>query len=176
MNRIAASLLLLTAAALAGNALAKSSDRNQTLNAESDTSDCRMVDNAPCILAGNVKISQGTLDIQAARADFTIRDGDIRVAKLTGSPVRMSQEMDNGGRMNANASRIDYDLVQDTIVLTGNASIQQPGQGSIASERIVYNTRTGQIQGGGGDGGSRVRLQFEPRNRPAAPPAGGGND
>ncbi|MCR6662768.1 MAG: lipopolysaccharide transport periplasmic protein LptA [Luteimonas sp.] len=175
MNRTAASAMLLAAAAiLAGDASAKSTDRNQTLNAESDTSDCRMVDNAPCILSGNVKITQGTLDIQAARADFTIRDGDIRVAKLTGSPVRMSQEMDNGGRMNATASRIDYDLAQDTIVLLGNASIQQPGHGSIAGERIVYNTRTGQMQGGGE--GSRVRLQFEPRNRPAAQSSGGGSD
>lgn len=175
MNRIAASLILLAAVAPAGVALAKSSDRNQTLNAEAQTSDCRMVDNAPCILSGNVEIKQGTLDIRAARADFTIRDGEIRVARLTGSPVRMSQELDSGGRMNATASRIDYDLGQDTIVLTGGASIQQPGQGSIASERIVYNTATGQIQGGGGDSNSRVRLQFEPRNRPA-PPAGNGND
>lgn len=175
MNQNAASFLLLAAVVLAPAALAKSTDRNQTMNADADRSDCRMVDNAPCVLSGNVEIRQGTLDIRAARADFTIRDGQIRVARLTGSPVRMSQELDSGGRMNATAARIDYDLGQDTIVLTGGASIQQPGQGSIASERIVYNTATGQIQGGGGDSNSRVRLQFEPRNRPA-PPAGNGND
>jgi lipopolysaccharide export system protein LptA len=174
MNRIAASSLLLAAVVLAPAVFAKSTDRNQTLNADADRSDCRMVDNAPCILSGNVEIRQGTLDIRAARADFTIRDGEIRVARLTGAPVRMSQELDDGGRMDATASRIDYDLAEDTIVLTGGASIQQPGQGSIASERIVYNTRTGQIQGGG-DSGSRVRLQFEPRNRPATP-ARDGND
>lgn len=174
MTRTAASLLLLAAAMVASDASARTSDRNQTLNTESDTSDCRMVDNAPCTLAGNVHITQGTLDINSARADFTIADGEIRVAKLTGSPVRMSQEMDDGGRMNAAASRIDYDLRSDTITLTGNASIQQPGQGSIAGERIVYNMRTGQIQGGGQ--GGRVRLQFEPRNKPAAAPADGGHD
>lgn len=166
MNRIAVSLTLAASVAFASAAIARTSDRNQKLNAEADTSDCRMVDNAPCILAGNVLITQGTLDIRAARADFTIRDGDIRVAKLSGSPARMRQEMDNGGTMNATAARIDYDLAQDTIVLTGGASIQQPGRGSIAGERIVYNTRTGQVQGGG-DGG-RVKLQFEPRNRGAA--------
>ena len=175
MNRIAASLLLIAAVVPAGVVMARSSDRNQAMDVIANSSDCRMVDNAPCILTGNVEIKQGTLDIRAARADFTIRDGDIRVAQLTGSPVRMTQELDDGGRMNATASRIDYDLAQDTIVLTGTASIQQPGQGSIASERIVYNTRTGQIQGGGGDSNSRVRLQFQPRNRPETP-AGSGND
>jgi lipopolysaccharide export system protein LptA len=173
MNRTAVSLTLAIALAFASAAFAKTSDRNQKLNAEADTSDCRMVDDAPCILSGNVRITQGTLDIHAARADFTIRNGDIRVAKLTGSPARMSQEMDDGGRMNASAAQIDYDLAQDTIVLTGGASIQQPGQGSISSERIVYNTRTGQMQGGGN--GGRVRLQFEPRSK-AASPAGNGND
>lgn len=174
MNRTVASVLLLGTVALSGAAFAKSSDRNQTLNAESDSSDCRMVDNAPCTLTGNVKITQGTLDIQAGRADFTIRDSDIRMVKLTGSPARMSQEMDGGGRINATASQIDYDRTTDTIVLIGGASIQQPGQGSIASDRVVYNMSTGQIQGGG-QGSGRVKLQFEPRNR-TAPASGGGND
>ena len=179
MHRTAASLLLVAATAVAGQAFAKSSDRNQTLTAESNSSDCRMVDNAPCILSGNVVIRQGTLDIRAARAEMAIRDSDIRSVKLTGAPARMSQENDNGGRVNASAAQIDYDRATDTIVLTGGASIQQPGQGSIASERIVYNMGTGQIQGGGENG--RVRLQFEPRNRnggtpaPATPPSDGQN-
>jgi len=177
MNRTVASLLLLAAALFASVAQARTSDRDKPLNTESDSSDCRMVDNAPCTLSGNVHITQGTLNIRSARADFTISDGEIRVAKLSGTPVRMSQEMDDGGRMNAAASRIDYDLRADTITLTGDASIQQPGRGSIAGERIVYNTRTGQVQGGGGEG-SRVKLRFEPRNRttaPAAKPADGQN-
>src|SRR5690606_19483066 len=102
------------------------------------------------------------------RADIRQGDGDIQSARLSGSPVRLRQEMDNGGVMHATAARVDYDLSQDTVVFIGGAVVQQPGRGSIAGERIVYNMRTGQVQGGGGSDGGRVTLQFEPRNRAPA--------
>ncbi|HRO26062.1 MAG TPA: lipopolysaccharide transport periplasmic protein LptA [Luteimonas sp.] len=169
MTRNAAKLVLAIAAcACAHAALAKSSDRNQTMKVDADRSDCSVTEAGPCVLTGNVHIVQGTLVIDAARADIRQGDGDIRSAKLTGSPVRLKQDMDNGGTMNATATQVDYDLQQDTVVFIGKAVVQQPGRGSIAGERIVYNMRTGQVQGGGGENGGRVSLQFEPRNKPAA--------
>jgi len=167
MTRNAAKLVLAIAAlACAGTAPAKTSDRNQTMKVDADRSDCTVTDSGPCVLTGNVHIVQGSLVIQAARADIRQGDGDIQSAKLSGSPVRLKQDMDNGGTMNATASQVDYDLQQDTVVFTGKAVVQQPGQGSISGERIVYNMRTGQVQGGGN--GGRVSLQFEPRNKAPA--------
>ncbi|TYT26916.1 lipopolysaccharide transport periplasmic protein LptA [Luteimonas viscosa] len=170
MTRHAAELVLAIAAACcAGAALGKSSDRQQTMQVEANKSDCTVTDSGPCVLTGNVHIVQGSLVIDAARADIRQGDGDIQSAKLSGSPVRLKQQMDNGGTMNATAARVDYDLQQDTVVFIGGAVVQQPGRGSIAGERIVYNMRTGQVQGGGGGDEGRVTLQFEPRNRaPAA--------
>lgn len=166
MTRSAAKLVLAVAALACTSAvLAKSSDRQQTMQVQADRSDCTVTDSGPCILTGNVHIVQGSLEINAARADLRQADGDIRSAKLTGSPVRLKQEMDNGGLMNATAAQVDYDLAQDTVVFTGKAVVQQPGRGSISGERIVYNMRTGQVQGGGGESGGRVNLSFEPRNR-----------
>ena len=57
-------------------------------------------------------------------------------------------------------SKLYFHASNNTI--TGGATVKQPGQGSIAGERIVYNMRTGQVQAGGEKG---VHLQFEPRNR-----------
>src|SRR5690606_33834366 len=181
MTRHAAELVLAIAATCcAGTALAKSSDRQQTMQVQADRSDCTVTDGGPCVLTGNVNIVQGSLVIDAARADIRQGDGDIQSARLSGSPVRLKQTMDNGGTMNATAARVDYDLQQDTVVFTGGASVQQPGRGSIAGERIVYNMRTGQVQGGGGSEGGRVTLQFEPRNRTPArgtpAPDSDGND
>ncbi|MDH5831164.1 lipopolysaccharide transport periplasmic protein LptA [Luteimonas sp. M1R5S18] len=180
MTRTAAKLALaIVAACCAQAAVAKSSDRQQTMQVQANRSDCTVTDAGPCVLTGNVHIVQGTLVIDAARADIRQGDGDIQSARLTGSPVRLKQEMDNGGVMNATAAQVDYNLQQDTVVFTGKAVVQQPGRGSIAGERIVYNMRTGQVQGGGGDEGGRVMLQFEPRNRaPAgnAPPRDGNDD
>lgn len=181
MTPHAAKLVLgLVAVACAGAALGKSSDRQQTMQVQANRSDCTVTDSGPCVLTGAVHIVQGSLVIDAARADLRQADGEIRAAKLTGSPVRLTQAMDNGGTMNASAAQVDYDLQQDTVVFTGGASVQQPGRGSIAGERIVYNMRTGQVQGGGGSEGGRVTLQFEPRNRTPArgtpAPDNDGND
>ncbi|WP_202839495.1 lipopolysaccharide transport periplasmic protein LptA [Luteimonas saliphila] len=169
MTRNAELVLAIAAICCAGTAMAKSSDRQQTMRVQANKSDCTVTESGPCVLTGNVHIVQGTLVIDAARADIRQGDGDIQSAKLSGSPVRLKQQMDNGGTMNATAAQVDYDLQQDTVVFIGGAVVQQPGRGSIAGERIVYNMRTGQVQGGGGTDGGRVTLQFEPRNRaPAA--------
>lgn len=172
MNRRAASTLPLLAALAcmaAGGAWAKSSDRNQRMHVSADNSDCSVDESRPCILSGNVHITQGTLEIQSAKADIR-RGGNQQVIKLTGSPVKMKQQMDDGGWMNATAAQIDYDQNRDTVVFSGNAVVKQPGRGSISGERIVYNMATGQVQSGAAAGGGRVNMTFEPKNPP------GGND
>jgi len=149
-------------------AVAKTSDRNQTMTTQSDRTDCTVSsESAPCLLIGNVHVVQGTLDIKAAKADVRRADGDISMVKLTGSPVQMKQRNDDGGWVNATAAQIDYDMPNDTIVLTGDASVQQPGRGGITGGRIVYNTRTGQVQSGGASGGGRVNMTFEPKGKAA---------
>ncbi|MFC3716951.1 lipopolysaccharide transport periplasmic protein LptA [Luteimonas soli] len=174
MNRRAASTLPLLAAlacVVAGGAWAKSSDRNQRMNVTANSSDCSVDESKPCILSGNVHITQGTLDIQSAKADVR-RGGGQQVIKLTGSPVKMKQQMDDGGWMNATAAQIDYDQNRDTVVFSGNAVVKQPGRGSISGERIVYNMATGQVQSGAAAGGGRVNMTFEPKNKA---PAGADN-
>jgi len=174
MNRIpAASLLLVAALAVPFGASAKTSDRNQTLGVDADTSDCSTDERAPCLFTGNVEITQGTLEIKAARVDVRRSNGQIQRTLLTGSPVRMKQQMDDGAWVDATAAQADYTLTNDTVVLTGNAVVNQPGQGKIEGQRIVYNMSTGRVQGGG-EGQGRVRMQFQPRNQgqqPAQQPA-----
>jgi len=169
MTRSAASLLLaLVLMVPFAAAVAKTSDRNQTMNTQSDRTDCSVSDTAPCLLIGNVHVVQGTLDIKAAKADVRRTDGDISMVKLTGSPVQMKQQNDDGGWVNATAAQIDYDMPNDTIVLSGDASVQQPGRGGITGGRIVYNTKSGQVQSGGASGGGRVNMTFEPKNKAPA--------
>src|SRR3546814_4692370 len=97
MNRPAASTLPLLAALAcmaAGGVWAKSSDRNQQMHVSAASSDCSVDESRPCILSGSVHITQGTLDIQSAKAD--IRRGDNQqVIKLTGSPDRKSTRLNS---------------------------------------------------------------------------------
>jgi len=146
----------------ASAAHARSDDRTQSLTADADRNDCIIEDGAPCLLSGNVHIRQGTLDIRAERADLRLAEGEVQSVELSGTPVHMTQETDTGGTINATAHEAHYDIASDTLTLTKMANVQQPGRSLIAGERIVYNTRTHQVQGGGD--GNRVRLQFEPQN------------
>lgn len=172
MIRRAASLPPLAIALLclcAGGAWARSSDRNQSTHIGADSNDCWLNESAPCTFTGNVKIEQGTLDIQAAKA--VVRrgsGGEADSIKLTGAPVKLKQQTDDGGWMNASAAQIDYDMSSDTIVFSGKASVVQPGKGSISGERIVYNMETGRLQSGAAAGGGRVNMTFEPKNKAPA--------
>ncbi len=170
MSPRAASLttvLTLAAALAAAPAWAKSSDRNQPMDLTSNTQDCMLADDGgPCVFTGNVRIVQGTLDVRAAKADVRRGGGDIQRVILTGSPVRLKQQLDDGGTIDASAANVDYDLQTETVVFTGNAEINQPGRGTMAGGRIVYNMATGRVQGGGQDGG-QIRTRILPKGAKA---------
>ena len=169
MTRSTSLLLVLAALALPMAAPAKTSDRNQRTNVVAGNSDCSVNEDGPCLLAGGVHITQGTLDIQSATADIK-RGGDsgFRSAHLVGAPVKVKQQNDDGGWINATASQVDYNAENDTSIFTGDAVVQQPSRGSISGGCIVYNSRTGQVQSGGAAGGGSVSMTFEPKNKGAA--------
>ncbi|MUV15620.1 lipopolysaccharide transport periplasmic protein LptA [Noviluteimonas gilva] len=155
-------LSLLGVAALAG---ARTSDRSQPMNVEADGSDCSISDTGQCVLTGNVHITQGTMVIQAGRAVVHRANGDIRRVQFTGSPVNLTQELDDGSTIKARAQNVDYDMATDTVVFTGDALIDQPGRGNISGGRIAYNMRSGQVQGTGEGDKGRVRMQFQPKQQ-----------
>jgi lipopolysaccharide export system protein LptA len=171
-RRIAELLLLPILAGAVGVAAARSSDRNQPMDAESDQNSCTLGDAGQCTLTGNVHITQGSLDIKAARAVIYRGGGDINRAVLSGSQVTLRQVMDDGTSMTANANGVDYNLKSDIVVFTGAVSIQQP-RGSMSGERVVYNLKTGNVESGG-EGTGRVKMRILPRNPGATPPAGNG--
>ena len=167
MSPRAASLTLpiaLAAALATSPAWAKSSDRNQPMDLTSNTQDCMLADDGgPCVFSGNVHIVQGTLDVRAAKADVRRGGGDIRRVILTGAPVRLKQDLDGGGSIDATANNVDYDLQTETVVFTGNVEINQPGRGTMGGGRIVYNMATGRVQGGGGEDGGQIRTRILPK-------------
>lgn len=168
MSRYAdASLAFLLVAGLlvAGPALARTSDRNQAMDAEANQNTCTLGDAGQCVMTGNVKISQGTLNIDAAKAVIFRAGGDISRALLSGSPVVLKQQMDDGTPMTAHASNVDYNLKTEVVIFTGDVQLQQP-RGSMSGQRVVYNLRTGSIDSGG-QGNGRVKMRILPRN--AAP-------
>lgn len=166
MSPRAASIVLtigIAALLAAGAAHARQSDRNQPMDIDAGHQTGTLDDSAPMVLSQGVVITQGTMHIEAERAEITSRGGDVIRVVLTGSPATMDQEMDSGEPMAARANRIDYDIVGETMVLTGNAHVEQP-QGNMRSQRIVYNMQTERVEAGG-EGAGRVQMRIQPRSQ-----------
>ena len=166
MRLLAVSLTLLaTSLSLSSTALGKSSDRNQPMDVQADSTNALMEDNSDSTLNGNVVITQGTLEIKSDRAIIHRSKGDIDKVTLTGSPVVMKQVNDNGEPMDAQASTIVYTLSSDLILLSGSVIINQP-RGSMRGENVKYDLKTGRLDGGGD--GNRVSMRIMPKNKAPA--------
>ncbi len=142
---------------------AKSTDRNQTMKIDAGAQEGTLDDRAPTVLSGGVTIAQGTLNITSSRAEIHSRNGDVSRAVLTGGPVVLKQQMDDGTPMTARASKVDYNMQTEIVVFTGNVQIEQP-RGTMSGERVVYNLKTGQVNSGG-EGNGRVRMTIQPKSK-----------
>lgn len=164
-----ASLITVLALSVPAVTWAKSSDRNQPIYLDSNNQEGVMDGNSTNIWTGNVTLKQGTLDIAAQRAELTQRNGDPSKAVFTGSPVKLRQQQDDGTWMDATADRIEYDMSTEIITLIGNYTVKSP-RGSNSGQRMVYNTKTGNMQSGGD--GTRVKTVIQPKSAAAKKPEG----
>ena len=105
---------------------AKSTDRTQPMDIAADSSDMLLNDDGVSKICGNVRISQGTLAIDADCAEVTRVKGDLTQVTLTGAPARLRQVNDNGEPMDASAARITYFTKAAQITLSGGVVIDQP--------------------------------------------------
>ena len=164
-------LLAVLAAACAANADARTSDRSQPMDIEAARQVCGFGANDTCTMTGNVTISQGSLNIVAAKAVIEQSGGDPSRALLSGG-VTLRQAMDDGNQINAKSSNVDYNLKTEVVVFTGNVVITQQ-RGTLNGQRVVYNMKTGQVESGG-YGNGRVKMRILPKSAqgtsaPAAP-------
>lgn len=143
-------------------------DRSKPMDIEADSLETR-IDEGRATLSGNVRITQGTMSVSAARAIVSQDERQqVKRAVLEGNPATLGQDLDDGGRLDARARVIDYDVVGGIVVLTGAVEIDQP-RGSLRGERITYDLNTGQLTGGGEDTPGRVSLRINPKPAAARP-------
>ena len=152
-------LLLLLAWPLMAPAL--SSDRRQPIHLEADTAD---IDDRSglSVYRGNVTLDQGSMHITADELRVQLRNGEIDRIHASGRPATFRQRPDGKDQdVEGEALRMEYHAAEDRLILLEQARIRQGGD-SFASERIVYDIATDQVQAGAG-GGDRVRIIIQPR-------------
>jgi lipopolysaccharide export system protein LptA len=162
-------LLVLPLLALAPAAQALKSDREQPLDIRSDYSKTDQKANVT-VLTGNVRFVQGSIKGAGDKATLSQgEDNQIRRVQVEGKPATLVEQLDNnGGTMRSRAANIDFDAETNVAVLTGDAVVVQEGRGEFHSERIVYNTDSGEITGGTEAPGGGVHMIVQPKNKPAA--------
>ncbi len=169
--RIDLPVLLIAALLACGPAQAKQSDKNQKINVEAGYASASQ-GNGKLILTGGVTVDQGTFHADGTQATGYTDPNDTsewqRVV-LTGAPGHFHQTQDNGALVQGQATTIDYKISENTVILTGDATVAQQGRGTFHGEKLTYNTDTGEIEGTAEPGG-RVHITLQPRSKPA--PAG----
>jgi lipopolysaccharide export system protein LptA len=150
---------------------AKATDRNKPMTIDAGAQTGNIEGSGTTTLSGGVIVQQGTLDVRSQQGQIIMLNNDISRVIFTGSPVVLTQEMEDGSPMTATAARIDYDLVSDVVTFTGSYTIKTP-KGSSSGQKMVYDLSTGNMQGGGD--GTRVRTVIQPRQQ-ATPKAEGAN-
>lgn len=168
----AADAVLLLTLCLPALALARSTDRNAEMQVEATGADAVLNDDGESVLTG-VTITQGTMQIQAAKATITRKAGDITRIVLDGTPARLQQENDNGELMKARARRIDHNPVTEVIVLTGAVEVDQ-GTNTMRGERLTYDTKSGRLNADGGGGDGKIRMTLQPKKSAEPAPASAG--
>src|SRR5690348_4809626 len=166
--RIDLPVLLIAALLACGVAQAKQTDKNQPININASAF-AGSQDSGKITFTGSVTMDQGSFHADGAKATGYTDPNDTsqwqRVV-LTGNPAHFRQTQDNGTLVHGQAATIDYKVSENTVILTGNATVVQQGRGTFHGEKLVYNTDTGEIEGTAAAGG-RVHITLQPRSKPA---------
>jgi len=155
-------LRALLATALLGCAVAAhalETDRQQPLEVNADSTDGTLGDGVT-VLRGHVYIKQGTLRINADRADVEKVEGKVRQVVLYGDPAVMVQEIEQQGVVEARAKTITYHVGSGLVTLEGGADVKHP-QYEISGEQLTYDLNAQHFMGSGTDDG-RIRIRMDP--------------
>lgn len=171
-------------------AFALSTDRSQPMSVDANyqktTQSQTGKANDPDItrLDGNVVMKQGSMQAHADHAtvysnpsgvvDADGNYGSLTRVLLTGKPAHLQQVHDGDcNLMSADADSIDYNNLTGVALLTGNVHVVQHGKGEFRGERMIYNTNTGEMEGGDASPSSRVHMVMQPKSTQPKPVAGG---
>ncbi|WP_460534089.1 lipopolysaccharide transport periplasmic protein LptA [Chitinimonas naiadis] len=121
------------------------------------------------ILEGGVKLTQGTLSLDADNAVMQEMPNGERVVHAEGRQVKFRQKMEGQNVwLEARADKLDYDSKTGEVKLRGNAWVKK-GEDESTGALMTYNSVTEQFQAEGApatatnDG--RVRMVIQPKKK-----------
>lgn len=160
-------VLTLIASGLPPLANALSDDRNQPMYVEADRAnidDKRGIS----VYRGNVKITQGTLQLTATELTVESHNGDIVKAIATGQPATYRQRPEGKDQdVEAESLRMEYFAQEQKIILLDKAHVRQAGD-TFSSDKIHYDIAQDIVNAGDGAPGDRVHITIQPKTKVGA--------
>jgi len=142
-------------------ALAERSDRDKPINLESDTVDINDQTKVS-VYQGNVRLTQGTLLITAAKL-VVVQDGDgFSKSTATGNLAYFKQKRDGVDEVFEGwAQQIDYDAKIEKVVMHAQARIKR-GADEVRGDTIIYDGLTESYRV---IGGKEAASEYNPKGR-----------
>ena len=141
---------------------ALASDRDQPIEVEADELEVREQEGIS-IYQGNVKLVQGSLEINADRVVIHFNDAnELTLMEMTGAPATLRQLDDNQQEMRGEAMQIDYSQTDSLLELRDSARLSQAGD-VIESDIIRINTESNSLQAGSTKSDQRVKMLIQPK-------------
>ena len=147
---------------LPNQVLSKTADNEQPIHVEADSLEVRENDNIS-IYTGDVKLTQGSLEIRSDRLTLYFDDNKIlTLMKMAGSPATLKQLNDSDVVITGQAMTIEYRESESTLLLFDKAKLTQ-GEDLIESNKIHFNIVSNNIEAGGAEPENRVRMLIQPK-------------
>ncbi|WP_395480253.1 lipopolysaccharide transport periplasmic protein LptA [Candidatus Curculioniphilus buchneri] len=97
-------------------------------------------------LIGTVVVKYGSIDIRANKAIAYFNEKDsYKVVEGYGDPVKFFQFQENGKLLQGHASKVRYEFLNDLLMLTGKACIEQLDS-KVKGDRIIYHVKKNKIE------------------------------
>ena len=126
------------------NALALDSDKNAPVAIVADTTsiDFRT---GKRILTGNVDVTQGSMNIKAAKIVLSYTDGILDKATAYGNPVKFKQLPEGHTvKVHGEGKKLVFESTKNLITLTKEAKIKQ-AKNVVTGKIIYYDTKTSKM-------------------------------
>ncbi|MGF1529707.1 MAG: lipopolysaccharide transport periplasmic protein LptA [Candidatus Competibacterales bacterium] len=144
-----------------GVANALPEDRDQPIYLEADNAEFDQ-QSGTMVYRGNVVLTQGSLGLMADQATLYTRDGELQRMEATGQPVRFRYtHAHDKPQINGEGSRVEYDVSDAQVVVTGDPVRFTQGGDVITGARAVYHLTTDRVTMEGL--GERIKIELAPR-------------
>ena len=142
----------------------KTGDNQLPIEVEADSLEVHDNDNIS-IYSGNVKLTQGSLEIHSDLLTLYFDDNKVlTLMKMSGSPATFKQLNDSNLVITGQGMEMEYKESKSTLLLLDNAKLTQ-GADIIESNKIILNTNTNSVEAGSAEPDNRVRMIIQP-NQP----------